>query len=89
MANHKSAEKRHRQSLKRRERNRIARSAVRTAVNSVKNAIQSGDFTLARKLLLEAEKMLSGAASKKLLHKRNASRRVSRLASAVNRAAKK
>ena len=89
MANHKSAEKRHRQSLKRRDRNRIARSSVRTSVIRVKNAVEAGDLALAKKLLLEAEKMLSSAASKKLVHRKNASRRIGRLASAVSKAQKK
>ena len=89
MANHTSAQKRHRQSLKRRDRNRVARSSVRTAISNVRAALESGDTGLAAKLLVKAEKMLSSAASRKLVHRKNASRRISRLASAVNRSSKK
>ena len=40
MANHPSAEKRHRQSAKRAERNRVVRSRVRTTVMRARTAIE-------------------------------------------------
>jgi small subunit ribosomal protein S20 len=83
MANHKSAEKRHRQSLKRRQRNRVAKGAVRTAVKKARAAIEAKDETAAA-LVREAEKTIAKAAAKGIFHRRNASRQVSRLASKLS-----
>ena len=58
MATHKSAEKRARQALKRRARNRKARSQVRTLSKSVRGAIESGDGEGARLKLRGAERAL-------------------------------
>lgn len=83
MANHKSAEKRHRQSLKRRDRNRNAKSTIRTAIKKVHQALEAGDATAARELAVKAERLAAKAAAKGILHKRNAARRVGRLTSMV------
>ncbi|MFM1849125.1 MAG: Ribosomal protein, partial [Pseudomonadota bacterium] len=53
MANHKSAIKRHRQSLKRRDRNRDARAAVRTAIKKVRALVAAGDEKGAKTSMLE------------------------------------
>jgi small subunit ribosomal protein S20 len=87
MANHKSAEKRHRQSLKRRLRNRTAKAAVRTAVKKTRAAVESKDPNAAE-LLRAAERAIAKAASKGLFHRKNAARQISRLASAVANQAK-
>lgn len=86
MANTKSAEKRHRQSLKRRARNVTVRTEVKTAVKSAREvlATKGGNPTDALKA---ASKALNKAASKGVLHKRTASRRISRLAKAAAKAA--
>lgn len=90
MANHKSAIKRHRQSLKRRSRNRIVKGTVRGAVKEVVVAVEGAGadkaeaLKLAKKNLVEAEKLLSSAASKRIIHSRSASRKISRLAKLVN-----
>ena len=47
-------------------------------------AIESGDQNTAKEKLVAAETALSKAASKGVLHKNNASRKVSRLAKAVS-----
>jgi len=78
MANHKSAEKRHRQSLKRRDGNRTLRAAVRTAIRVARNAIEAKDNSAAE-LIVAAESAISKAATKGLYHKNNASRKISRL----------
>jgi small subunit ribosomal protein S20 len=83
MANHKSAIKRHRQSLKRRDRNRDARAAVRTAIKKVRALVAAGDENGAKTSMLEAERAIAKASSKGLYHKKNASRKISRLASLV------
>ena len=83
MANHKSALKRHRQGLARRARNRTTRSSCRTAIKKVRAAIEGGDVTAASELLRQAQKSIATAATKGVYHKRNASRKISRLAKLV------
>jgi len=85
MANHPSALKRHRQSLRRRARNRSVKSLCRGLAKKTTAAVASGDSEQAAKLLKEAEKAFASAAGKKVLHKKNASRKISRLAKAVNK----
>lgn len=84
MANHKSAIKRHKQSEKRRERNTSIKSTIRTAVKKVTEAISSGKAEDAKASLTTAVSVLDGAVTKGVLHRNNASRKVSRLTSAVN-----
>ena len=85
MANHKSAIKRHRQSLKRRDRNRDARANVRTAIKKVRSLVASGDENGAKASLVEAERAIAKASAKGLYHKKNAARKISRLASSVTK----
>ena len=61
MANHKSAIKRHKQSLKRAARNRAQRTRVKNAVKDVRAAIQGNDKSLAQKQLSEASSVLANA----------------------------
>lgn len=84
MANHKSAEKRARQSLRRRERNRGVRSEVSTRIKAVRSALEAGDLDAAREKLRAAERALRKAASKGVIPKTTAGRRVARLARAVH-----
>ena len=88
MANHISALKRNRQNIKRRERNRIARGSVRTVIKSVRAALENGQIKEAQTLLRSAERAISKASSKGLYNRSNASRKISRLASAVAKPAK-
>ena len=88
MARHKSAQKRARQDVKRRERNRTLRSRTRSVVKSLRAELEAGAAGLAEKLR-EAESALRKAASKGVIPKRRASRQVSRLAKAKNRATAK
>ena len=83
MANHASALKRHRQSRKRRLRNRAGKSSLHTLIRSVNEAVETGDKAAAQEKLRAASVALSKAASKGLLHSSNASRRTSRLARKV------
>ncbi len=83
MANTKSALKRYRQSLKRRERNIFWNSASKGAVKKARAAIAEKDPEKITKSLREAEKLLRKAAAKGVIHPRNASRRISRLATAA------
>ncbi|GAB1408878.1 30S ribosomal protein S20 [Desulfovibrionales bacterium] len=86
MANHKSALKRHRQSLKNRERNKMMKTRVKNVVKAVHMAIETKDPEAIAAALRTATAVLDKAASKKVLHRRNAARRISRLAQAVNKA---
>lgn len=89
MANHKSAIKRHRQSLVRRDRNRDTKRVIRDAVKEVRTNIAAGKVEEAKTLAIKAEKLLAKAANKSVLHKKTASRSVSRLRAAINKSAKK
>ena len=84
MANHKSALKRNRQSLVRRARNRANKSKVKTAVRAVDEAIEQGAVEAAQAALIVAIPVIQKAASKGTLHRKTASRKVSRLTKRVN-----
>lgn len=84
MANHKSAIKRHKQSLKRAARNRSQRTRVKNAIKDVRAAIQGNDKALAEKSLSEASSVLGKATTKGAIHWKTAARKISRLARAVN-----
>lgn len=79
MANMQSAKKRARQTIKRTERNRQIKSSVKTAIRAAREAIMSGGKDM-ETALKNAISTLSKAATKGTLHKKNASRRISRLA---------
>ena len=87
MANHKSALKRHRQSLLARARNRAMKTQVKNVVKSVRAAIEEKDAAAAQTALKEATAVLDSAASKKIIHWKTAARKVSRLSLAVNKIA--
>jgi len=83
LANTRSAEKRSIQAEKRRLRNVQVRSRVKSAVKKVRELLAAGDGAGARAALVSASKALDTAASKGVLHRNAASRRISRLAHAV------
>ena len=87
MANIKSAKKRILTSAKRAERNKSVRSSVKTATKKVYSAIESGDKDAAKESLKAAISTIEKAGSKGVYHKGNVSRKVSRLAKAVNKMA--
>lgn len=84
MANTKSAQKRMRQTAKRRERNRNHRSALRTAVKKLRRAVADGDNDLARELLPGTLGIVDATAQKGVIHANTAARTKSRLTRAVN-----
>lgn len=86
MATHASAEKRHRQSLRRNARNKKIRVELRKAIKAARTAIAAKSADAAE-LARKAERTLAKAASKGIVKKRNAARRTSRLSQAA-RAAK-
>ncbi len=84
MANIKSAKKRVLVSKTRYERNKAIKSGVKTAIKKVVLAIEAGDKETAQKELLAATSAIDKAQKKGVFHKNTASRKVSRLAAAVN-----
>lgn len=85
MANHKSAEKRNRQSQVRRIRNRANRTRMRNAIKAIDAAIEAGSQDDAQVALKTAIPLIARTASKGTIHKKNASRKVSRLTKRVNK----
>jgi len=84
LATHKSAEKRNRQSKKRRERNVSIKSKVKTSVKKVLAAVEKKDAE-AKNILKSTISTITKAASKGVLHKNTASRKVSRLTKKINK----
>ena len=80
---HPSAQKRHRQSLKKREHNRAMRTELRHEVRKVREVIAKGDGAAAATELRQAVKVISKAASKGVIHRNTASRYISRLSKQV------
>jgi small subunit ribosomal protein S20 len=83
MANTPSAKKAARKIERRTEVNRARRSRVRTFVRKVEEAIASGDQGAATQALEAAQPEIMRAASKGIIHKNAASRKVSRLAQRI------
>ncbi|HEV7507625.1 MAG TPA: 30S ribosomal protein S20 [Thermoanaerobaculia bacterium] len=88
MANTKSAEKRNRQNLQARERNRAQRSRLRTAIKSLRSVVAAGDTAKAAELLPQTLGIIDKIAQKKVIHANTASRYKSRLAKKVAALAK-
>jgi len=84
VANHKSAEKRNRQSKIRNARNTHIRSTMRSYVKKLRIAIADGDMETAKAVLEKAVPYIDKAASKGVIHKATASRKIGRLAKLVN-----
>ncbi len=84
MANHKSAEKRNRQAQVRRLRNRAIRSRMKTAIKNLNTAIEDGNAEEAKTVLAATIPVIAKTASKGTIHKKNASRKISRLTKRVN-----
>ncbi|EAL6041514.1 30S ribosomal protein S20 [Campylobacter jejuni] len=87
MANHKSAEKRARQTIKKTERNRFYRTRLKNITKAVREAVANGDKNAANEALKVANKSIHAMVSRGFIKKQTASRRVSRLALLVNKIA--
>ncbi|MCP4317679.1 MAG: 30S ribosomal protein S20 [Hyphomicrobiales bacterium] len=83
MANTASAKKATRKIAKRTEVNKTRRSRVRNFVRKVEEAIATGDQAAAAEALKQAQPELMRAATKGVVHRNTASRKVSRLAKRV------
>jgi small subunit ribosomal protein S20 len=83
MANHKSAQKRARQTETRTVVNTARRSRVRGSVKKVEEAIATGDKKAAQEALRAAQPEIQRAAIKRIVTKNAAARRVSRLSARI------
>lgn len=79
MPNHKSAEKRMRQTEKRRIVNRNNRGRLRTGVKRLRAALEGGDAEQVQTLLPETISLIDRAVQKGVLHRNAAARYKSRL----------
>ena len=84
MANHKSAAKRSRQAQDRRLRNRMNKSKMKTAITKLDAAVAAGSGEEVQEALRKAISVVAKTASKGTIHKKNASRKISRLTKRVN-----
>jgi small subunit ribosomal protein S20 len=83
MANIKSARKRAKQAIIRRDHNMSLRTQVRTAIKSVKKAVASGNKDAAAKSLIESQRVIDRIVAKGILHRNAGDRHKSRLAHAL------
>ena len=79
MANTPSAKKAARKIERRTATNKVPRTRMRSFIRKVEEAIASGDKDVARSALREAQPLIMKAATKGLVHRNAASRKVSRL----------
>jgi small subunit ribosomal protein S20 len=86
VANTRSAEKQNRQAQKHRARNTHVMSTLRTSVRKFREAAASGDAQKTKAELAAAVRQIARAASKGVIHKGQASRRISRLTKAATQA---
>jgi small subunit ribosomal protein S20 len=84
VADNPSAIKRHRQSLKRHDRNRAVRSKLKTLIKGARTTVEAKDREKALGQLREANRALDKAVSQGILKRSTASRKMSRLARAAS-----
>jgi small subunit ribosomal protein S20 len=84
LATHKSALKRHRQSIKKNLVNTAQRTRLRNMVKAVVTALDDRDKEAATGALLSAIPVLQRAANRGIIHRNTASRNISRLTQKVN-----
>lgn len=84
MANHKSALKRARQNEIRRKRNKSVKTRVKSIVKDVRLSVSENSKEAALKKLEMAKSNIDRAAQKGVIHKKTASRKISRLSKLVN-----
>jgi small subunit ribosomal protein S20 len=84
LANHKSALKRARQNEVKRINNKGYKTRVKKAVKEVRTAISDNSVDQAKKSFVKTVSIVQKAASKGVIHKKQASRKISRLATQIN-----
>ena len=88
MANTTSAKKATRKIARRTIVNKSRRNQMRNSVRLVEDALKKGDRTAAVEAMKHAEPELMKAAQRNIIHKNNASRKVSRLTQQIAKLAK-
>jgi small subunit ribosomal protein S20 len=83
LANHKSAKKRAKQNLVRRQRNRSVKSKLKTLEKKLRAAKESGDDSI-MELMRQNQSALQKASQKGIIHKNTASRKISRLSKLIH-----
>jgi small subunit ribosomal protein S20 len=84
VAQHASALKRHRQSEKRRARNKAIKTRLRNLVRSVRESVHGKDAKAAASGVAAATRALGKAATKGVIHRNTAARKSARLARALS-----
>ena len=84
MANHKSALKRARQNEKRRVRNKSVKTRIKNIVKGVRLSVSETSKEETLKKLNLAKSNIDRAAQKGVIHRKTASRKISRLSKLVN-----
>lgn len=84
MANIKSAIKRIDIAKRNTERNKPVRTEMKNAIKNFNQAIEEDRIDDAKELLIVADQKLKKAANKNVIHKKQASRKISRLAKKLN-----
>lgn len=87
MANHKSSEKRNRQTIKRTEVNRKRERLIKSSLRRVEAAIATGKKTDADAALKAAQPVLMKGVTKGVVKKATASRKISRLSARIKKLA--
>ena len=84
MANLKSSLKRIRSNERKRVRNVAVRTNIKTEVKRVEQAIEQGNYEVAKKMLSEVSSTLDSASTKGIIKKNTGSRKKARLAKKIN-----
>jgi small subunit ribosomal protein S20 len=84
MANHKSSEKRARQTKVKTERNRFYKTRIKNLTKNVLTAVSANDAAAAESAFKAANKNIHSYVSKGVLTKNTAARKVGRLAKLLN-----
>lgn len=84
MANHRSAEKRARQNIKRNAINRSNRGRLRTQIKKLRSALAAHDKSASAETLAPTVSLIDKAVNKGIIHKNTAARYKSRLTRHVN-----
>jgi small subunit ribosomal protein S20 len=87
LANHPSALKRARQNEVKRITNKSYKTRVKKAIKEVRTAIDANSADQAQQSFKDAVSVIQKTASKGVIHKNQASRKISRLARGINRLA--
>ena len=85
MIRHKSAEKRARQNKKRYQHNRAIKSSIKTGIKNLSTVLEKKNREESSSALKKVISTISKAASKGVMHKKTAARRISRLTKRVNK----